>query len=80
MNKIQFDDQKPAMKTIREALGMTQMAFAVAIGVSVTTVARWESGARSPVFTIKQIKSLEKLLKQIGMKFKDLPDDLGVSS
>lgn len=68
------------MKQIREALQMTQMEFANQLGVQQTTVARWESGARSPVFTIKQVKALEKMLKRIGLKFKDLPDDLGVSA
>lgn len=76
---FQFSEDGSPMRQIREALGMTQQDFAVAIGVSVTTVARWERGERNPMFTIAQIKALEKLIKTIGLKIKDLPDELGVS-
>lgn len=77
MNKIQFDDSEPPMRQIRKALGMTQMKFAQELGIQQTTVARWERGERSPMFTIRQVKALERLLKGIGVKISDLPDELG---
>lgn len=59
---------------------MSQQEFAVSIGVSVTTVARWERGERNPMFTIAQIKALDRLIRKVGLKLKDLPDNLGVSA
>lgn len=36
------------IKSIRESRGVTQNALAVAMGVSINTVWRWENGERSP--------------------------------
>ena len=62
------------MREIREELGMTQVQFAVAIGVDPGTISRAERGLTEPVFTIKQTKVLCKLL---GKQIEDLPDYLG---
>jgi len=35
------------VQTLRRRLGWTQRALAAALGVTVTTVARWEQGARA---------------------------------
>jgi DNA-binding transcriptional regulator YiaG len=35
-------------KAIREAVGLSQAAFARALGVDPATVCRWESGVREP--------------------------------
>jgi transcriptional regulator with XRE-family HTH domain len=43
------DEELAAMVSrAREDLGMTQAGFATMLGVSVTTVARWEGGTREP--------------------------------
>lgn len=36
------------VRALREALGMTQEEFARAVGVSFTTVSRWERGRGTP--------------------------------
>ena len=36
------------VRALREALGMTQEEFARAVGVSFTTVSRWETGRGTP--------------------------------
>ena len=38
----------PDVKSIREQVGMTQTAFASALGVSLSTLRRWERGERTP--------------------------------
>ena len=38
----------PDVKSIREQVGMTQTAFATTLGVSLSTLRRWECGERSP--------------------------------
>jgi DNA-binding transcriptional regulator YiaG len=39
---------KAMIKKLRLSLGMTQEQFAVALGCTSSTVARWESGKSSP--------------------------------
>lgn len=49
------------IRTLREALGMTQAQMAERIGVSKMTVARWECGKMSP--GDEAVAALEKLRK-----------------
>ncbi|MBW4653975.1 MAG: helix-turn-helix transcriptional regulator [Kaiparowitsia implicata GSE-PSE-MK54-09C] len=65
------------LKAIRDALRMSQNEFAHKIGVSITTVSRWETGRNAVTLTIPQVKAMENLLHDIGMNFNSLPDDLG---
>jgi transcriptional regulator with XRE-family HTH domain len=46
---------------IREGMGLSQRAFARALGVAKTTVQQWESGLHSP--TPRHVATLEKLLE-----------------
>lgn len=39
---------KDAIRALRSRLGLTQMEMAARIGTTVTTISRWETGARSP--------------------------------
>jgi len=76
--KVDFSKKgEPALKQIRKALGYSQEALARKIGVSVRTLNRWERGVYTPTFTIPQIKNLEQELEGLGLRFRDLPDDLG---
>ena len=59
------------MKQIREELGMTQVEFAVAIGVNPITISRCERGVREPVFTILQLKKLCELTGKHPSQFPD---------
>src|SRR5208283_5720225 len=53
---IMHSDQ---IKTIRNQLGMSQQAFATALGVSFATVNRWENGKAKPQRDrIERIKAL----------------------
>jgi transcriptional regulator with XRE-family HTH domain len=52
------------LKEIRRRLGMTQKTMADELGVTVTTVARWEIGERSIRPQIEEaIKDLERRMK-----------------
>ena len=76
-NKSQADNSNKynfPMKAIREELGLSQVKFAAAIGIDPKTVSRAERGLTEPVFTIKQVKSLCKLMKT---PIEELPDYLG---
>jgi len=49
------------IKKLRFVLGLTQEQFAAKVGVTFTTVNRWESGKSKPSpLAIKQIRILEK--------------------
>lgn len=65
------------LKQLRDQLGMSQEDFGRAIGISVRTVSRWESGTNVPSFTLPQLKALDTLLRGNGKTVQDLPDDFG---
>jgi transcriptional regulator with XRE-family HTH domain len=66
------------LKTLRELLGdISQEELGRRISASVQTVSRWERGGR-PMLSIPQVKALEAELESIGLKFKDLADDLSL--
>lgn len=70
---------EPPVKWLRELLGMSQFEFAVLVGVTPSTVSRWESGRGTPSFTPKGFKSLLRALENHGMTLNDLPDDLSLA-
>ena len=55
---------KEEIKQLRLNLDMSQQAFAVKLGVSLTTVNRWETGDFKPS-QLAEVK-LQKLLKKVN--------------
>jgi putative transcriptional regulator len=43
-----FDVEEPDVAAIREQLGLSQVNFAVMLGISVGTLRNWEQGRRRP--------------------------------
>jgi putative transcriptional regulator len=43
-----FKIEKPDIKAIRGAMGLTQIQFAALLGISVNTLRNWEQGRREP--------------------------------
>ena len=60
---------------IRETTGMNQSELADLLDTNVTTLSRWENGKSNPNLSFKQIKTLDILLKGMGLSLSDLPDD-----
>lgn len=60
---------------IRAITGMNQTDLAELLDTNVTTLSRWENGKSSPNLTFKQMKTLDILLKGMGLSLSDLPDD-----
>lgn len=75
ITKVKLISGENALKQVREALGMSQRKFAKTIGVNHTTIFRWENGQTKPMFSVAQVKALQKAMKEIGLDFTDLPDD-----
>ncbi|QCS50322.1 helix-turn-helix transcriptional regulator [Picosynechococcus sp. PCC 11901] len=67
---------KLTLRELRKLLGLSQSRFADALGVSRGTISFWERGIYKPALSIEQIKTLEDMLSTIGLKFRDLPDDV----
>ena len=59
---------------LREKVGLTQEAVALALGVTDHTIRNWEKGRAEPRLTIRQVKKLCQILK---CNLDDLPDDFG---
>jgi transcriptional regulator with XRE-family HTH domain len=59
------------LRTMRR---VSQLELAEALGVSRQTVSSWENGHSEPNLTIKQFKTLLKVLE---IKAEDLPETLG---
>jgi DNA-binding transcriptional regulator YiaG len=53
------------IKAIREGLGLTKQQFAQAMGVSLTTVHRWERGSDMPIYqsNLRRLLEIEHALK-----------------
>ena len=64
------DDYAHQIKSLRAKLGLTQVAFAEALGVSFPTVNRWENGHAKP--SPLAMKQIEELVNKLGDKGQDL--------
>lgn len=65
---MQSEKQRPdtsPIVTLRQSLNMTQEEFAHAIGVTVSTVNRWENGHVEPSRLAR--KAMESLAHQVAM-------------
>lgn len=54
------------IRTLREALGLTQVEFGKRLGVDSMTVSRWERGAVKP--SPAAVKALDRLRREAGRK------------
>jgi DNA-binding XRE family transcriptional regulator len=72
---VKLNPKENLLRQIRQALGMTQTEFADAIKATQRSIVRWEKGYTKPLFTLPQVKALQKEMWKIGLDFSDLPDD-----
>ena len=66
-----FESKLMRLRNLRR---VSQTELAKALGVTRTTVMRWETGRVQPSLTIRQVKTLVKVL---GVTLDELPDDFG---
>lgn len=76
--KFKLKDDGNALRQIRKALGITQEDFALILGANRNSIIRWENGQTVPMFTLPQIKALQKQLRKLELDFEDIPDDWNV--
>lgn len=67
----EFESKLMRLRSLRN---MSQTDLGKALGVSRTTVMKWETGRAEPNLTIRQVKTLVKVL---GVTLDELPDDFG---
>ena len=81
IDSFQYDDVKDAkaigerLKVLRKERGMTARALADEIGVSYTTIYRWENGDRIP-----DGFNMGKLMNVLGVRLKDIVSDIDIRS
>jgi transcriptional regulator with XRE-family HTH domain len=63
------------LKRLREEAGFSQEELARRIGVSVTTISRWERGVSPAMLSVPQMKAL---CRELGKSIEELPDEFGV--
>jgi len=68
--------QESPLVKLRKSRDLTQKQIADALGVTVQTVSNWEVGRAEPKLTIRQFKTLLKVLQ---VTVDELPDDFGKS-
>ena len=81
IDSVQYDDVKDAraigkrLKTLRIERGLTARDLADEIGVSYTTIYRWENGDRIP-----DGFNMGKLMNVLGVRMKDIISDIDLNS
>lgn len=81
IDSFQYDDVKDAkvigerLKILRKERGMTARDLADEIGVSYTTIYRWENGDRVP-----DGFNMGKLMNVLGVRLKDIISDINIRS
>ena len=71
-----YSEGNEYVKTSRLSLGMTQRELAEVIGVTQTSVARWETAIRNP--SDRNINKIRNLLDKRILNLKDIPSDATV--
>jgi transcriptional regulator with XRE-family HTH domain len=67
-------DPRKILQLMRESLGFNQTLFAEAIGVTLTTVSRWERLQQTQrILTWEQCLALNQELNKIGFSILDFP-------
>jgi len=67
-SKVTMKNEAINIKAIRDKLGFTQEDLARKLGISLSTVSKWEQGVTSPSRLARE--KLEKFLKKGGIKKK----------
>lgn len=62
-------DYKVMIKKLRNKMFLTQSEFAKELGVSIASVARWETGENEPTMKVK--RKLATLFKKYGIEVDD---------
>lgn len=62
-------DYKVMIKKLRNKMFLTQSEFAKELGVSIASVARWETGESEPTMKVK--RKLAPLFKKYGIEVDD---------
>ena len=67
-------DYESKLMRLRNLRRMTQAELASVLGVSSTTIMKWETGRAVPRLTVRQTKAL---VNALGVTLDELPDDFG---
>ncbi|MGK7912175.1 MAG: helix-turn-helix transcriptional regulator [Synechococcus sp.] len=69
---IMIDKVQSPLMLLRKRAGLNQQDLARLLGVSRTTIMRWETGRATPKLSLIQVKAL---CRSLGVTVEDLPDN-----
>jgi transcriptional regulator with XRE-family HTH domain len=73
--KLILTQDSPILKQVLKCLGLNYTEFAKKLEMGVTTLEQYRRGTRQFRLTIRQVKILISLLREVGLSIEDLPDD-----
>lgn len=73
----QPEENKSPLRELREQANLTQEQLSVSLGVSTSTLRRWENGDVEPAMTREQ---WEVFCELVGVSFQELPRKLNLRS
>ena len=69
---MMIDKVQSPLMLLRKRAGLNQQDLARLLGVSRTTIMRWETGRATPKLSLIQVKAL---CRSLGVTVEDLPDN-----
>lgn len=60
-----FNDISQLLCAARKKLGLSQEEFALALGIKLSRLQKWESGVNEPRFTVSELRRLRGMNRQV---------------
>lgn len=73
--QVHLDLKRPVLIQLLEAWNITYVDFSRRLGINRQTLFQYRKGTRQLTLNTQQIKTLNKMLSDVGLNFEDLPDN-----
>lgn len=73
--RLHLKSDRPVLHQLLEAWKINYLEFSKALNISDVTLRQYRKGKRQFTLNTQQIKTLNKMLSDVGLSFADLPDN-----